>query len=391
MHIVIAMDSFKGCLSSIEAGHAVAEGIRRALPSARLTVRALADGGEGTVDALVSGQNGHYETAEVSDPLGRRICARYGMAGGTAFLEMAAAAGLPLLSPEERNPLYTTSYGVGELIADAVGKGCRDFIIGIGGSATNDGGVGMLSALGYRFTDADGAPIPPGAAGLERLARIDGSGALPALRFCRFCVACDVTNPLCGPTGCSAVYGPQKGADAGSVEKMDGWLAAYAEKMCRIFPEADPAAPGAGAAGGLGFALSGCLHAVLTPGAALIMERTGLTACIDDADFVVTGEGCLDAQTAMGKAPAGVAALATTHGVPVIALAGSIRGDTSPCHRAGVSACFAILREPCTLGQAMDPSGTRARLAATAEEVFGLLAVRRPDRQTPEGAEIQPV
>ena len=231
MKTVIAIDSFKGSMTSMEAGNAAAAGVKAVFPDAEIVVRPLADGGEGTVEALTTGMGGRMETALVSDPLGRKISASYGILGKnkTAVIEMAAAAGLPLLSKEERNPLHTTTYGVGELIRDAIRKGCRHFIVGIGGSATNDGGVGMLSALGFEFLDKSGQPVRNGAAGLADLAEIRSGHVLPVLKECTFRVACDVENSLCGELGCSSVFGPQKGADEKSIRQMDQWLFSYAQ------------------------------------------------------------------------------------------------------------------------------------------------------------------
>lgn len=372
--ILISIDSFKGSLSSVEAGHAAADGIRRVYPDAVCTVRPLADGGEGTVDALTAGLGGEMHTVTVCGPRRNPVHARYGiLPGGIAVMEMAQAAGLPLLSPKERDPAVTTTYGVGEMILDAIRHGCREFILGIGGSATNDGGVGMLSALGWHFTDKDGAPIPDGAGGLAALARIDDSGVFSLLRECRFRVACDVNNPLCGERGCSAVYGPQKGATAETIPYMDALLADYARLTATYNPDADPDFPGAGAAGGLGFALRSYLGAELTPGVELILHATGMEDVIAQADMVITGEGRLDAQTAMGKAPAGVAALAKKHGKTVIAFSGCLGETASACNECGIDAFFPILPACMTVEQAMESRTAYANLANTAEQAFRLI------------------
>ena len=274
---VIAMDSFKGSVSSIEAGNAVAEGIRRVFPDADTIIKPVADGGEGTVEALVSGLNGRLCEAEVSDPLGRKITAKYGiLPNNTAVIEMAAASGLTLLSENERDPMLTTTYGTGELILSAIRNGCRDFIIGIGGSATNDGGIGCLQALGFGMLDSNGQQVGFGAKGLSQLAEITDTNVIPELKECSFHVACDVTNPLCGEKGCSAVFAPQKGADSTAIELMDSWLRDYAELTKTIFPNASPDMAGAGAAGGLGFALMYYLNAELESGVDLIMRETKL-------------------------------------------------------------------------------------------------------------------
>ena len=378
MKITVAIDSFKGSLSTLEAGEAVAEGILRTDPSARLAVCPIADGGEGTAEAITAANGGRFCTVTVSDPLSRPIRASYGIieARKTAVIEMAAAAGLPLLREEERDPMLTTTYGVGEMIADAIGKGCRRFIVGIGGSATNDGGVGMLQALGFAFLDAEGREIPRGTRGLESLASIDCSRANPALGECSFLVACDVDNPLCGARGCSAVYAPQKGADAHTVEVSDHLLARYARLTQAVLPNADPEYPGAGAAGGMGFALLSYLGATLQSGIELVMNETGLEREIADADLVITGEGRLDAQSCMGKAPVGVARLAKRHGKPVIALAGCVTEGARACNEHGIDAYFAILQAPCTLAEAMEGERARQNLTNTAEQAFRLFCTR---------------
>lgn len=374
MNILIAIDSFKGSLTSLEAGAAAALGISRAMPDAQITVRPLADGGEGTVDALTAGLGGEMRTVTVTGPRRAPVEARYGiLPGNIAVMEMAQAAGLPLLAHDERDPMVTTTYGVGEMILDAARRGCREFIMGIGGSATNDGGTGMLSALGFRFLDRDGAPIADGTAGLETLASIDVSGASPLLGECRFHIACDVTNPLCGERGCSAVYGPQKGASAADIPHMDKLLAHYAALTAGSCPDSDPDYPGAGAAGGLGFAFRSYLGATLTPGVDLILSMTGMAAAAASADIIVTGEGRLDGQTSMGKAPAGVAALAKRHGRPVIAFSGCLGDGARACNDCGIDAFFPILPTCLTVEQAMESERAKRHLADTAEQAFRLI------------------
>lgn len=377
MKVVVAMDSFKGSLTSLAAGAAVREGILRADPAAEVLVRPLADGGEGTVEALVSGMGGRLRTVRVTGPLGEGVDCAYGVLGDTAVIEMAGAAGLPLVSAEERDPLRTTTYGVGEVIADAIAQGCRRFLVGIGGSATNDGGAGMLQALGFGLLDAEGRDIPRGAQGLKKLARIETAGALPALAGCRFRVACDVTNPLCGEKGASAIFGPQKGARPADIPRMDAWLAAYAQIAAKAFPGADPEAPGTGAAGGLGFAFRTFLSGELEPGVQIVLEETRLAEALAGADVVVTGEGRLDGQTAMGKAPVGVARLAKARGCLVLALAGGVTRDAGACNGAGIDAFFPAVRGVTTLAEAMDPENARANLADAAEQAFRLLAAAR--------------
>lgn len=374
MRVVIAMDSFKGSLSSIKAGNAVREGVKRVFKDAEIVVCPVADGGEGTVAALSEGMNGHIEKTNASDPLGRNIECEYGIIPEekTAVIEMAAAAGLTLLETNERNPLRTSTYGVGELIKDAVRKGCRHFIIGIGGSATNDGGVGMLQALGFEFLDENGKQVARGAEGLSRIKTISGQKALPELAQCSFSIACDVENPLCGANGCSAVFAPQKGADQAMIENMDKWLLSYAEKVRNFNPAADSAYPGAGAAGGLGFAFLSFLGGKLEKGIELIMRETQIENDLSGADIVVTGEGRLDAQSVMGKTPIGIAKMAKKYKLPVIAFAGGVEKGAKACNLHGIDAFFSITRGVCTLEEAMDPDNAYVNLADAAEQAFRL-------------------
>ena len=375
MKVTIAVDSFKGSLSSMEAGRAIGEGVRRAYPEAEIHVCPMADGGEGTVEALTEGMGGTIRSIRVTGPTGQPIQASYGIisTSGTAVLEMAAAAGLPLVPKGERDPRRTTTYGVGEMIRDAIHRGCRKFIIGIGGSATNDAGIGMLQALGASITDAKGRPVPYGAEGLREAAHIDMGGMLKELQECTFRIACDVNNPLCGPRGCAAVYGPQKGATPEMVRDMDRWMEQYADLVKSVFPGADPSLPGAGAAGGIGFGFSVFLKARLEPGVQIVLDETQVAKHIQDSDFVITGEGRLDAQTLQGKAPAGVALLARKFSVPVIAMAGSVTKDAVQCNQKGIDAFFPILPGPATLDEAMDPAQAMSNLEQTAEQVFRLV------------------
>ena len=274
---------------------------------------------------------------------------------------------------EKRNPLYTTTYGVGEMIVDAIQNGCRRFIVGIGGSATNDGGVGMLQALGYQFTNVLGEEIAEGARGLKELKAISDENVIPELAECEFKIACDVTNPLCGERGCSAVYGPQKGATPEMVEEMDQWLFEYAALACEKFSKANPAFPGTGAAGGLGFAFLTFTNAVLESGIKIVLEETKLSEYVKDADIVITGEGRLDFQTAMGKAPIGVAKLAKEYGKPVLAFAGAVTKDAVACNENGIDAFFPILRGVTSLEEAMKTENANANMADTVEQVFRIL------------------
>lgn len=378
MKVVVAIDSLKGSLSSMEAGYAIAEGVHKADASATVTVRPLADGGEGTVEALVAGMNGRTQNVIVTGPLGVPVNCEYGIIEETktAVIEMSGAAGITLVPIEKRNPLDTTTYGVGEVIKDAIKKGCRRFIVGIGGSATNDGGVGMLQALGYEFLDKNENPIAYGAKGLEKLDSIADRNVIPELAKCEFKIACDVNNPLCGENGASAVYGPQKGATPSMVMQMDKWLNNYAAVAGEKFSKANPKLEGTGAAGGMGFAFVTFTNAILESGINIVLEETKLGDYIKDADIVVTGEGQLDFQTAMGKAPIGVAKLAKEYKKPVVAFAGSVTKEATACNEGGIDAFFPILRRISTLEDAMKPENAKENMADTAEQVFRLWSIR---------------
>ena len=374
MRVVTLIDSFKGSISSVEAGEAAARGVRAVYPDAQTDVLPLADGGEGTVQALVTGCKGELVHTKVTGPLGERVLAEYGVIfGDTAVIEMSAAAGITLVAPEQRDPMKTTTYGVGELIKDALSRGVRRFIIGIGGSATNDGGAGMLQALGFDLLDDTGAPIPKGARGLEGLHTICDKNTDPLLKKCEFRIACDVKNPLCGELGCSAVYGPQKGATSVNIPLMDAWLARYAMLAKGINEAADPDLPGAGAAGGLGFAFSAFLGGRLQSGISLVLDAICAEEYIKSADVVITGEGRLDAQSAMGKAPEGVARLAKKHGKPVIAFAGCVSEEADKCNGVGIDAFFPILRGVVSLDEAMNKENAAHNLEKTAEQAFRLI------------------
>ena len=379
MRAVIAIDSLKGSLSSIEAGQAIAEGIKKADAKADVVIRPLADGGEGTVEALVCGMNGTLQHVKVTGPLGEPVVCEYGIIDETktAVIEMSGAAGITLVPDAKKNPLYTTTYGVGEVIRDAIEKGCRRFIVGIGGSATNDGGIGMLQALGYGFLNKDGQQVPFGAIGLKELETITDTYVLPELAECEFKIACDVTNPLCGENGCSAVYGPQKGANPSMIMEMDKWLRYYAALAREKFPKANPNESGTGAAGGLGFAFLTFTNAVLESGIKIVLEETKLESYVKGADVVVTGEGRLDFQTAMGKAPVGVAGLAKKFDIPVLAFAGGVTKDATECNKNGIDAFFPILRGISTLEEAMKPENAKQNLTDTAEQAFRLFNICR--------------
>lgn len=375
MKVVIAIDSLKGSLSSMEAGTAIKDGILAAKPDAEVIVKPLADGGEGTTDALIEGMNGERIDLTVTGPMHTPVDAYYGYLKdtNTAVMEMASAAGITLVPDSEKNPLLATSYGVGEMINDAIQRGCRNFIIGIGGSVTNDGGIGMLKALGVRFLDENGEDAGEGGQALAKVARIDVSGMNPLLKECHIQVACDVNNPLCGENGSTYVYGPQKGVTEDMKKTLDEAMAHFARVTSETLENDYMNTPGAGAAGGLGYAFLAYTGAALTPGIELILDAVGLEEELFGADVVVTGEGRLDFQTAMGKAPVGVARLAKKYNAKVIAFAGSVTKEATACNKEGIDAFFPILRSVCTLAEAMDPVAARNNMTATVEQVFRLL------------------
>lgn len=375
MKVVIAIDSLKGSLSSMEAGTAIKDGILAAKPDAEVIVKPLADGGEGTTDALIEGMNGQRIDLTVTGPMHTPVDAYYGYLKdtNTAVMEMASAAGITLVPDSEKNPLLATSYGVGEMINDAIQRGCRNFIIGIGGSVTNDGGIGMLKALGVRFLDENGEDAGEGGQALAKVARIDVSGMNPLLKECHIQIACDVNNPLCGENGSTYVYGPQKGVTEDMKKTLDEAMAHFARVTSETLENDYMNTPGAGAAGGLGYAFLAYTGAALTPGIELILDAVGLEEELSGADVVVTGEGRLDFQTAMGKAPVGVARLAKKYNAKVIAFAGSVTKEATACNKEGIDAFFPILRSVCTLAEAMDPVAARNNMTATVEQVFRLL------------------
>lgn len=427
--ILVAVDSFKGSMTSLGAGNAIEKGIKSILPDAEIRVRPVADGGEGTTEAIIYGKNNVSRgSCVVTGPLGKKITAEYTIYdaadGRTAVMEMAAAAGLPLVPEDQRDPMHTTTYGVGEMIRDAILKGCERFIVGIGGSATNDGGIGMLQALGFSCLDADGHEVPYGAEGLgvlERIvipgkmlvrknsselavadpvdtpivgtAAISGAGAVDEscvdddddfasrLLHCTFSIACDVTNPLVGELGCSRVFAPQKGADAETVELMDGYMKHYADVVERSAEgKSDRNTPGAGAAGGLGYAFRMFLGGKLMPGIDIVLSETGLEADVEWADTVITGEGRIDAQTMMGKTPSGVARLAKKHGKYVIAIGGCLGDGAEKCIKEGVfNECYAVNNvlgiddsDPEQVRTAMKPENVAANLTTCAARITEL-------------------
>ena len=357
MKIVLAPDSFKGSLSAADVCEAMERGIRKVLPDVNIVHAPMADGGEGTVEALVSSTGGHLETVRVTDPLGHPVEAFYGILGDgeTAVIEMAAASGLPLVPEEKRNPLFTTTYGTGELIKAAAEKGCRKFIIGIGGSATTDCGTGMAQALGVRFYNVEDTEITACMSGglLADVVRIDLSRILPAINESRFTVACDVDNPLLGPQGCSYVYGPQKGATPEIVVKLEANMTGFADVLEQAIGKPVRDIPGAGAAGGLGAGLIAFTGAQLKPGIDIVLEASDFAEKIQDAALILTGEGRIDFQTAFGKTLSGVGREAQKAGIPVVGLGGMVDHDIDNLYEIGLTAFFSICNQPMSLEKAM--------------------------------------
>ncbi|GAB3467770.1 glycerate kinase [Massilia terrae] len=365
MKIVIAPDSFKESLSAMAVASAIEQGFREIFPDAEYVRKPMADGGEGTVQAMIDATGGRRVFGTVTGPLGAPVQPFYGLAGDRqlAVIEMAAASGLELVPPDARNPLVTTSYGTGELIRQALDAGARRFVLGVGGSATNDGGAGMMQALGVRMLDAHGAEIGPGGGELGRLVRIDASGLDPRVRDCVFDIACDVSNPLVGPQGASAIFGPQKGATPAMVEQLDANLSHYAEVIKRDLGKDAAQVPGVGAGGGIALAMLVFLNGRLRPGAEIVAEAIGLDAAVRDADLVVTGEGRIDSQSINGKTPVGVANVARRHGKPVIGIGGSLAKDVGVVHTHGIDAVFGAVCRPCTVAEALAEAEANLRQA----------------------------
>ena len=355
MKIVVASDSFKGSLSSTEVAMAATRGIKTVYSDCEVVAVNVAAGGEGTVDAIVEALHGEIVATTVSDPLGRPIQARYGIAGATAIIEMAAASGLPLLHPEERNPWLTSTHGTGEMIMDAIRRGCRQFLVGIGGSATNDAGTGMLQAMGFRFYDANDNEILHCSGGtMQDIVRIDDSHVPDSVHQSTFTIACDVDTPFCGPEGAAPVFAPQKGADAAMVQQLDAGMASLAKVIedkyhINIVPIA-----GAGAAGGMGGAFRAFLHATLKRGIDMVLDAIDFNTIIQNADLVITGEGKIDFQTAKGKTAAGVLARAKQQGIPVVAIGGCVEMCES-VEQMGFAGIYPILEEKVPLEIAMRP------------------------------------
>lgn len=356
MKIVIAPDSFKDSLSAQAVAHAIASGLREVWPEAQLLECPMADGGEGTIEAVLAACGGEWLTADVSGPLGQPIQAQWGWLADTrtAIIEMAMASGLQLLSAAQRDATVTTSYGTGQLIAAALDAGAQRVILAIGGSATNDAGAGMLAALGARFLDAEDQALPHGGLALSKLARIDLDTLDPRLNDVQFEVAADVNSPLCGPNGASHIFGPQKGASAEQVRALDAALNHFAEQSALALGKDDSEHPGSGAAGGMGFAAKAYLNASFRPGVEVVADLTGLAGAMAGADLVITGEGRFDAQTLRGKTPFGVASIARRQGLPVIVLAGTLGDGYADLYEHGISAAFALTSGPMTLQQACD-------------------------------------
>jgi glycerate kinase len=380
MKIVIAPDSFKGNLTAREVADAIEVGIRRVMPDAEIAKVPMADGGEGTVQALVDATSGEIIITEVTDPLGNRINVVFGILGNqtekdpkTAVIEMASASGLPLVPSDKRNPMVTTTYGTGELVRTALDMGCRRLIIGIGGSATNDGGAGVAQALGVKLLDENGKDIPKGGGGLKFLNRIDISNVDRRIIETETIVACDVDNPLIGPRGASAIFGPQKGATLEMVKMLDGFLDRYADIIKRDLGVDVKNVPGAGAAGGLGAGLMAFLKAQLKSGIDIVIEASGLEKHFKGADMAITGEGKIDRQTIYGKTPIGVARTAKKFGLQVIAFAGNIGADSRVVYDNGIDALMSIISHPMTLEFAMENS--KELIADSSERAFRLVAM----------------
>ena len=366
MKIVIAPDSYKESLSALEVATAIEQGFREIWPDADYVKIPLADGGEGTVEAMVAATAGRLVHVDVTGPLGSNVQAFYGLSGDarSAFIEMAAASGLELVPPGSRDPLKTTSWGTGELIRHALDAGVEHIIIGIGGSATNDGGAGMVQALGARLLDEQNNDIAQGGMGLEALARIDISQLDARLAECRIEVACDVTNPLTGKEGASAVFGPQKGATPEVIARLDQALTHYAHLIDRDLNVEVLALAGGGAAGGMGAALYAFCGAQLRCGIEIVTDALHLDDCVADADLVVTGEGRIDSQTIHGKVPVGVANVAKRYNKPVIGIAGSLTPDVGVVHEHGIDAAFSVIFTICTLDEALDNASENVRMTA---------------------------
>lgn len=375
MKIVISIDSFKGSLTSLEAGNSAAVGVKNFLPDAEVKIFPLADGGEGTCKTLTEGLGGQIKTVEVLNPLGEKIFSEFGEVPekNLAIIEAASAAGLNLVPKNLRNPLNTTTFGLGEIILSAIHDGCKNFIIGVGGSATNDCGLGMLSALGFKFFDAENKPCGIFGRDLKNISEINFDEVPEEIFDCKFKIACDVKNFLTGENGCSVVYAPQKGATQKIVQDMDGWIKNFSELAIKKLSQNPPScAAGDGAAGGLGFAFRTFLRGELVPGVELVLDTLKISEDLKDADILITGEGSIDEQTLQGKAPSGVAKLAKSLNpkIKVVAIGGSVQniGESSE-----IDAVFSILRKPMTLQEAMEKSVAQKNISAVVEQIMRII------------------
>lgn len=379
MKVLIAIDSFKGSLSSNQLANKVEDGIKKVYKDADIIKVPVADGGEGTIEALVEGTGGNFVEITVSNPILVPIKAKYGILGDqkTAVIEMATASGLPLVPIDKRNPMETTTYGTGEMIKDAITKGCREFLVGIGGSATNDGGIGMMKALGVKFYDENNIELGHGGKQLSKITKIDTSGLLPEIKECKFLIACDVDNPFYGLNGAAHVYGKQKGADNKMILELDKGLKDFSETIKKVLNKDIADIAGAGAAGGLGGGFLAFLNSQLRSGIDIVLEEVKLKEKLVDVDFVITGEGRMDFQSVMGKAPVGVAKLAKQYDIPVIALAGGIADDAGEIHNHGIDSMFSIMNYPMTLEEAMNPKRAGSLVEKNIEEIFRLIKIIR--------------
>jgi glycerate kinase len=377
MKVLIAIDSFKGSLSSNELANCVELGIKNIFPQSDILKVPVADGGEGTVESLVEGTNGQFVEIEVMDPLMNPIKAKYGILGDgkTAIIEMATASGLPLVSIDKRNPMKTTTYGTGQLIKDAISKGCREFIIGIGGSATNDAGIGMIKALGGKFLNEHNEELGHGGEQLEKIKKIDLSNLIPEVKECKFLIACDVDNPFYGLNGAAHVYSRQKGATEEMVLQLDNGLKEFAQTILKELQIDISDVPGAGAAGGLGGGFLAFLQGELKPGIDIVLEEVNLREKLNGVDFVITGEGRMDFQSVMGKAPVGVAKYAKEKDIPVIAIAGGVSDDAEEVHNYGIDSVFSIMNYPMSLEEAMNPERAKILVQKNIQEIFRLIKV----------------
>lgn len=385
MKIVIAPDSFKESLSALDVAKAIEEGFKEIYPHAQCIKLPMADGGEGTVESMVAATGGKRIECVVTGPLGQSVAAFYGWLGDgkTAVIEMAAASGLHLVANEQRDPCLTTTFGTGELILAALDQGARHIILGIGGSATNDGGAGMMQALGARLLDHQGHELAPGGAALAQLAKIDLTRLDPRLAAVELRVACDVDNPLCGPQGASAIFGPQKGATPEKVQQLDAALKQWGEQIEQTTGKRVIDLAGAGAAGGMGAALSGLLMGRLEPGIKIVTDALNLAQAVQGADLVITGEGRIDSQTVHGKTPVGVASVAKQFAVPTIALAGGMTKDYAIVHEHGLDAVFSVVNRIVTLPEAMSEAYENLRVTARNVAAVWRIAQRHPPTECP--------